>query len=571
MLERATNLIRRLFRSTPFEMLLQSRAYSLRGTTAAKVQVNEQTALRYSAVFACIRVYAETIGALPMEVFEIKKSGNRAQTWLHPIAQRLSMERGRPCEDMTSMIWQETRQAHLSSWGNSYTEITWGNHGEVLALTPRHPSLVMPYRDANGALMYEVSDTAGGIGEVSPTLRKRHLDASQMLHVPGLGGNGIIGWSPIRLAMESIGIGMGQERFAATYFGNSAKPSLMIEYAGKLDDAGHKQLMDDLDHNYSGDSAHRALLLEGGLKATPISIPMNEAQFLESREFQGEEIACRWYGLPPHVVGFLKKGTIANVQEMDQFFEKHSIGPKLIRHECELNTKLFTGKDAGRFVVRCNTNALLRMNPKDRYEAHKTAILSGQITQNEARKDDDRDPIEGGDVLLRPEAIFGKSGGDPNAQPNTPPPPARDVIRFRTDPGPFDELGLDDDDEAISDDATAEISDPKSQISNPIDQRWLDFTQQAIDGLLSREITHATRAAGKPHEFKAKVETFYTQHRDVVTNKLAALNVDLKPLLDECDRHHAELLAIAERVTPLDVQELTARWNLSHLAAVLLS
>lgn len=570
MLERATNLIRRLFRSTPFEMLLQSRAYSLRGTTAAKVQVNEQTALRYSAVFACIRVYAETIGALPMEVFEIKKSGTRAQTWLHPIAQRLSMERGRPCDDMTSMIWQETRQGHLSSWGNSYTEITWGNNGEVLALTPRHPSLVMPYRSPSGQLMYEISDvTAGGIGDVAPSLKKRHLDSSQMLHVPGLGGNGIIGWSPIRLAMESIGIGMGQERFAATYFGNSAKPSLMVEYPGKLDDAGHKQLMEDLDHNYSGDSAHRALLLEGGLKATPISIPMNEAQFLESREFQGEEITCRWYGLPPHVVGFLKKGTIANVQEMDQFFEKHSIGPKLIRHECELNTKLFTGKDAGRFVVRCNTNALLRMNPKDRYEAHKTAILSGQITQNEARKDDDRDPIEGGDVLLRPEAIFGKSGGDPNAQPNTPPPPARDLIRFRAEPFDTD----DDDDDGIDAEPVAEDVSGKALAAGQtkIDQRWLDFTQQAIDGLLQREITHATRAAGKPHEFRSKIKTFYAQHRDVVTNKLQTLNVDLAPLLDEVEHHHAELLAIAERVTPLDVQELTARWNLSHLAAVLLS
>jgi HK97 family phage portal protein len=384
-----------VLRAIPLSTLRQSGFY---GPAGAGVTVNENTAMRFSAVFASIRVIAETRGSLPIHVFERKKSGKRALVSQHPVSIALSTQ---PNDDMTPMVWSETCTAHVLSWGNSPCEIVWGDRGELVSLIPRHPSLVTPYRNSNGELMFEVKPESQE--------RPRNLDRSQMIWVPGLGGNGIVGWSPIRLAAESIGIGLGQDQMAAAYFGNKAKPGLVVTAPGSIEDTAYARLKNELDTQYQGSNAFRALLLENGLTAAPLTIPMNEAQFLESREFQGEEIACRWYRLPPHVVGFLRRATFSNIESQDLYFEKHTMRPWLIRFEQEMNRKLFSRNEWGRFYVKHNVDALLRADIKTRYEAYKSAILAGWKNRNEIRDMEDLNPVDGLDDYPLPEAIFGKS------------------------------------------------------------------------------------------------------------------------------------------------------------------
>lgn len=395
-------------RLSPMQELLQSRSMYLHGGTAAKVTVNERTALSLAAFFACVKVIAETKASLPIHVYEYSKDGrgrvgkHDGRVMLHDVAGLLSTQ---PNPDQTPMVWSEFRQAQCLCSGNSYTEIVLDNRGRASALIPREWSSVEPFRSESGELLYRVSDSAGGT---------RTLDRSQMLHVPAL-GNGIVGWSPVRMHAETLGIALGADQCAATFFGNGVKPSIVLSTPGALDAETKKRLQDDLDTKYTNNNSHRAFIAEGGVTVTPFSIPMNEAQFLESRIFELQEIA-RIFRVPPHMIGDLSRATFSNVEAQDLSFEKHTIRPWLVRDEQELKRKLFTPSEWGRFYVKHNVDALLRADVKTRFEAYKTAILCGIRTQNECRALEDLDPVEGGDRLLLPEAIFGKSGGDPNNQ-----------------------------------------------------------------------------------------------------------------------------------------------------------
>lgn len=363
--------------------------------TASKIAVNEQTALRYAAVYACIRCISETKGSLPIEVVETNKSGVESVSKLHPVAQLLSYE---PYEDMTPMVWGEVRQADVLTGGTGYCEIVWGNDATVQALIPRHWTLVTPRRDPAGHLIYDVRQSIG-------SSNIRTLDRSQMMAIPGF-GNGIVGWNQIRLLAESIGIGLAQDKFTGCYFGNSAKPSIVIETLGVLGDDAYARLKNDVDTNYSNDNAHRPLLVEGGV-VKPITISAEDAQLQEAREYQ-EEVICRIFRVPPHMIGLLRRATFSNIEAQDLSFEKHTIRPHLIKDEQEMNRKLFLRSERGRFHVRHNVDDLLRADIKTRYDAYKTAILCGIRSRNEIRANEHWSPVEGGDELVLPQSVFGK-------------------------------------------------------------------------------------------------------------------------------------------------------------------
>lgn len=377
-------------------------------STLAGVNVNETTASKLAVVYASIRVLSETRGSLPLHVYRKRKSGTTEIVTQHDVAGLLSTQ---PNDDMTPMVWGEVSTAHVTGWGNSYTEIVWDDWGGVASLIPRHPALVDPYRSPDGELRYTIhADYDGG--------RDRDLDRSQVIHVPGFGFNGIVGLSPLRWLAGSIGISIAQEQTVAAFFGNKAKPGLVLTTTGQLSDEEFSRLRREIDTQYQNDAAFRALLLENGVTATDISIPMNEVQMLESREFQGEEIACRGFRLPPHVVGFLRRSTFNNVEQQDLYFEKHTMRPWLIRFEQEYNRKLFPRHQWGRFYVKHNADALLRADLKTRYEAHKSAILTGWKSRNEVRQLEDMNPLPGLDELPLPEAIWGKAKKDKESSPD---------------------------------------------------------------------------------------------------------------------------------------------------------
>jgi HK97 family phage portal protein len=266
--------------------------------TYSKIAVNEQSALRYAAVGACIRCLSETKGSLPIEMYEISATGAETLVTQHDLVGLLTTE---PNPDMTPIVWGETRQQFMLSGGNGYTEIVFDQDGGILQLIPRHWSLVTPYRDDSGALMYRVQSELGGAA--------RHLDRSRMLHIPAM-GNGIVGWSNIRLHSEAIGIGMAKDRFAATYYGNSARPSVAYSFPGTLGDTAYKRMKEDIDTGYVGDNAHRPMVIEGGGTVTPLMIPFGDAMSVEQLEFSEEEIA-RAFRVPPHMIGLLRRATFS--------------------------------------------------------------------------------------------------------------------------------------------------------------------------------------------------------------------------------------------------------------------
>lgn len=460
---------------SPLQQMLFARSAFLHGTGEA-IPVNEKTAMLFSAVYASIRIIAETKASLPIKVYERLPGNRRAEATMHPVAELL--HGGGPNPYMTPMVFNEVRQAHVLGWGNNFAEIELDGRGEILSLTPIHPSQIRRYFIARaggaqvpGVLYYEVEDAAGGT---------RLIEQGRMLHVPGLGGNGFWGWSPIKMLAQSIGIGLANERYAATFFANSARPSLIVSHPRRLDDAAYARLKTDLETHYSGGNAHKPLLFEDGMTGNAISMPLNEAQFLESRKFQGEEIAARGYRLPPHVAGYLDRATFSNIEAQDLYFEKHTMRPWLERDEQELNRKLFSREERRRFYVKHNVDALLRADIKTRYEAHQRAILSGWKNVNEVREKEDLDPIgEQGDVYILPQNMT-----------------------------PAALLGMDKKSEG-----SGERSDP----------RLAALVEQTVRGLIQREVTQAQRAAKDPATFAARMDEFYEKHAGLVREKLGGV------------------------------------------------
>ena len=451
-----------------FTSYLRDRSAGFGTQTNSKISVNEQSAMSYAAVYASIRVISESKASLPIKLYEVDPvTGSETETKTHPVAELLSVE---PNPDQTPMVYHEWQQSQVLSRGNSFAEIHYDRSGNATELEPIHPTNIEIGRDTlSGRLLYQVTDQNG---------ETRVLDQSQMLHVPGLGGDGISGWSPIRLAAESIGIGLANERFAGKYFGDFARPSVIVESEQELGPDRYDQLQNALQNNYSGDNVGGALLLEGGLKGKTVSIPLNECQFLESRQYQGKEIACRWYRIPAQIAGYTDDGKYDHVEQADLFFAKHTLGPWVVRDEQEYRRKLFRKGERRKWKIKHNMDALQRASIQTRYEAHQSAIVSGWKTRNEVRQLEDLNPLEGGDNLILPASVFG------NQPESTPTGPAAD-----------------DGDDTRS-------NDPRLGI----------MVRQAVDGLMSREAEAHKRSHDKP-DATTRLDTFFDKQRDLIATR----------------------------------------------------
>lgn len=498
------------------EMALKSRA-TFSPATHTGIAVNEQTAMRLASVYASIRIIAETIGSLPAQVFERNSAGHLAQTHSHPVAELIGVQ---PNEDQTPLVFCETTMQHVLGHGNSFAAINWSTrNGDPLELQHFHPTEVEVGRDRDtGRLMYRVASDS----------TNRVFDASEMLHVPGF-GNGILGYSPVRYFAQAIGLGLAQERFAGLYFGKGAKPNLIVETPGNLSDEGFDSLKSAIDDGFSGDRAFGALLLEGGAKATAVSIPMNEAQLLESRNFSGRDISQRMFRIPPHISGYTDALKYDQVEQADLQFAKHCLGPWLVRREQEFRRKLFRPGERGRFEIRHNLDALLRADLKTRYEAHKTAILSAFGTINERRALENLPPVEGGDRIIMAESVFGQQAGG----------------RTPDDEG----------DNSNSGSRSERGTESEGKATNLVRRLLL----QQLEGLLHREAVHAERHFGKS-DWSKRTGEFYEKHRQLIEERLEVLEVDLGPAIANLIGRADELATIGDTGgTAGDIADLFTR------------
>ena len=358
------------------------------GPSNAGKSVSVETAMQVSAVYACVRVIAETVASLPVNVFEMTDKGSH-KALEHPYYRLIHDE---PNSEMTSFVWRETMLTHLLLWGNSYTQIIRNGRGVVIGLYPLLPDRMEVDRDPHGKLTYTYTNTEGQMAVLKP---------ENVLHIPGLGFDGIIGYSPIAVERNAVGLSIAAEEYGSKFFSNGARPSGLLIHPNTVKEPD--KLRQAWYGAFGGSvNSNKVAVLEENMKFEPLSMPNNEAQFLETRKFQIEEI-CRIYRVPPHLIADLEHATFSNIEHQNISFAVHTIRPWLVRIEQAMNRTLFSEQEKGRFFVQFNIDGLMRGDYASRMQGYATARQNGWMSANDIRELENLNPLddeEGGNVYM---------------------------------------------------------------------------------------------------------------------------------------------------------------------------
>ena len=323
------------------------------GGSSSGKRVNERSAMQMTAVYSCVRILAEAVAGLPLHLYRYKEDGGKEKALDHPLYLLLHDE---PNPEMSSFVFRETLMTHLLLWGNAYAQIIRNGRGEVMALYPLMPDRMAVDRDDKGQLYYEYTTSADD-APISKSSIVR-LKPSDVLHIPGLGFDGLVGYSPIAMAKNAIGLAIATEEYGSKFFANGAQPSGVPEHPGTIKDP--QRVRDSWMSQFGGSAnSNKIAVLEEGLKYTPISISPEQAQFLETRKFQINEIA-RIFRVPPHMVGDLEKSSFSNIEQQSLEFVKYTLEPWLVRWEQSIQRILFSADEKKRYFVRFNVEGLLR-------------------------------------------------------------------------------------------------------------------------------------------------------------------------------------------------------------------
>ena len=367
------------------------------GRTTSGKPVNERTAMQTMAVYACVRILAEAVASLPLHVYEYQDDGGKKLVHDHPLYYLLHDE---PNPEMTSFVFRETLMSHLLIWGNAYAQIIRDGAGRVLGLYPLLPDKMEVQRDDKGNIYYVYSRNS----DENPTFKEYgniKLKAEDVLHIPGLGFDGLIGYSPIAMAKNAVGMTLACEEYGASFFANGANPGGVLEHPGVLKDPS--KVRESWNSVYRGVSnAHKIAVLEEGMKYQQIGIPPEEAQFLETRKFQINEIA-RLYRIPPHMVGDLDKSSFSNIEQQSLEFVKYTLDPWVIRWEQSLQRSLLLPGEKGKYFIKLNVDGLLRGDYQSRMNGYAVGRQNGWFSANDIREMENMNPIpdeQGGNLYL---------------------------------------------------------------------------------------------------------------------------------------------------------------------------
>ena len=370
-------------------------AFYMGGSTSGKV-VTERSAMQMTAVYSCVRILAEAIAGLPLHLYRYRDDGGKEKAIDHPLYLLLHDE---PNPEMSSFVFRETLMTHLLLWGNAYAQIIRNGKGEVVALYPLMPNKMSVDRDSDGHLYYtyQRSNEEALIAEGTKVV----LSPKDVLHIPGLGFDGLVGYSPIAMAKTAIGLAIATEEYGSKFFANGATPSGILEYPGTVKDP--EKVRDSWTRGFSGSgNAHKVAVLEEGMKYTPISISPEQAQFLETRKFQINEIA-RIFRVPPHMVGDLDKSSFSNIEQQSLEFVKYTLDPWVVRWEQSIQRTLLQDEEKPRYFVKFNLEGLLRGDYQSRMNGYATARQNGWMSANDIRELENLDripPESGGDLYL---------------------------------------------------------------------------------------------------------------------------------------------------------------------------
>lgn len=344
-------------------------------TTTAGMPVSPQGAMALSTYYDCIRIISEDVGKLPLQVYERLDPRGKRLAREHPL---YSLLHDAPNADMSAMTFRETLTQHMLGWGNGYAEILHTGRGQVAGLIPIHPSRVMLRRGDDDTLVYDVygrDDLPGSM----PTGRSR-IPAYNMLHVHGLGPDGFTGYSIAQLAAESLGLSLAADKFGASFFGDDATPSGILTHPQRLSQQAQENLRKSWEERHQ--NSRKMAVLEEGMKFESMTIPPEQGQFIETRQFQVREI-CRWFRIPPTKVGDYEFATYSNIEHASIDYVVDTLTPWLVRWEQELKRKLFAEDET--YFAEHQVQGLMRGDSGARSQFYKELFGMGALSPNDVR------------------------------------------------------------------------------------------------------------------------------------------------------------------------------------------
>ena len=365
------------------------------GATSSGRPVTERSAMQMTAVYSCVRILAEAIAGLPLHVYQQSSDGAKVKALDHPLYRLLH---DAPNPEMTSLVFRETLMTHLLLWGNAFAQVIRNGRDEVIGLYPLMPNRMTVGRDEAGRLYYEYQRTWD---EPTGRFETVTLAARDMLHIPRLGFDGQVGYSPIAMAKNAIGLAQATEDYGASFFANGAAPGGVLEHPGTIKDPA--RVRESWQSTFGGArNGNKIAVLEESMKYTPISVSPEQAQFLETRKFQINEIA-RIFRIPPHMIGDLEKSSFSNIEQQSLEFVKYTLGPWVIRFEQAITKTLLSPHEKPQIYVKFNLGGLPRGDYKSRMDGYAVARQNGWMSANDIRELENLDRISieaGGDLYL---------------------------------------------------------------------------------------------------------------------------------------------------------------------------
>ncbi|MBQ1509808.1 MAG: phage portal protein [Selenomonadaceae bacterium] len=360
-------------------------------------QVDEKSAMQIATVYACVRLLAESVAQLPLHLYRVTDSnGGKERARDHPLYKILYRQ---PNAEMSSFSFREVMMTHLLLWGNAYAQIVRDGKNTVLGLYPLLPENVEIDRTEKGELYYiyhAYTDEVPGENNKDIIFRR-----DEILHIPGLGFNGLVGFSPIAMMKNALGTTLAVEKYGASFFKNNGRPSGVLEHPGVLKDP--QKIRENWMDTYGGaGNAHKIAVLEEGMSYKPVSLPPEDSQFLSTREFGVEEI-CRIFRVPPHLVQDLKRSTFNNIEHQGISYVQYTLMPWLERFEQAIIKDVLLENEQDEYFPKFNVDGLLRGDYESRMRGYSIGFANGFLSPNDIRRLENMDPIpteEGGDVYV---------------------------------------------------------------------------------------------------------------------------------------------------------------------------
>lgn len=365
----------------------------------AGVSVDVDAALKISAVWACVRLLSETIASLPLNMYQRRSDGGRELAPTHPLQ---SVLHDQPNANQTSIDFRNMMTGHVLLRGDAYAEIVPGARGAVDQLLPIHPDRVTVERLAGGRLRYQVRQNDGA---------RRPYNQESIFHLRGPSRDGLTGMSIIDYARDSFGVSLAAEHYGSRFFRSDSRPGGILKTLRKLSPEAKARLKSQWQSAHSGGNQSRVAVLEEGVEWQSVGVTPEQAQFLGTREFHAEDV-CRWFGVPPHMIGLTSKATSwgSGIEEMGIGFVTYTLLPWLTRWQQTISKDLIIAP--GMYFAAFTVEGLLRGDIGKRYGAYATARQWGWMSVNDIRRLENMNPVDGGDVYLQPMNMLNAGEGD---------------------------------------------------------------------------------------------------------------------------------------------------------------